>query len=209
MSFKPIHLNIAAAAILILLISGCGSSKTNFYVLTPIEKSSPLLDRKGTDHTLAIEISTLNLPAYLDRPQIVKHNSKNGLELDQFNQWAGKLDQNIARVMVKNLAQLLATPEVSMPPHRRIFKPDFRLEVDILKFEREVDDMVYLSAKWRIIDGDSTTVQASHISEMNSQHLSSQGYNGTVEAMSHLIGELSKQVAAEIIQLMQKGRPNA
>jgi len=204
MFYKHIYLNLAAGVVIALLMNGCGSPKTNYYVLTPIEKGTAILERSEQGKALAVEISSFKLPAYLNRPQIVTHSGKNSLELDQFNQWGGKLDQNIARVMVKNLALLLDTSEVSMAPHRRLLNPDFRIEVDILKFERETNGIVYLSAKWRILDGNANHVLASNISEMNSQRVSLHGYNATVEAMSYLAGKLSEGVAEEIIRLTQQ-----
>ena len=55
-------------------------------------------------------VGPVSVPAVVDRPQIVVTTGPNQVRLDEFNQWASPLQNNIARVVAENLVAMLGTP---------------------------------------------------------------------------------------------------
>ncbi len=187
--------------ILPLLLSGCiGSSSPviKFYLLNPVNGQPPGGLESGPLH---IEITAVRLPQYLQRPQIVTRSGDNRLNLSEFNQWGGNLRKNMLRTLSVNLSRLLNTPNIAIAPYRSVAQPDFRIAIDIIKFEKDHDHKVRLSAQWRISSGKTGTIVAARISELESTGLTAAtNYDSTVNAMATLYGQLSEIIAQAIIQ---------
>ena len=141
---RSIALTLALLATLIL--SGClgGSGPAvRYYVLSPMaEVESP-----ASAHALTIEISTIHLPQYLDRPHLVTRSGNNRLKILQSHQWGGNLRKDMLRTLAVNLSQLLETPNVTIAPHRSSGQSDYRVSIEIIKFEKDTDNHVRLNLK--------------------------------------------------------------
>lgn len=181
-----------------LLASGCLSSHTphpRYYVLDPVAREA--VTRDGAP--LSVEIFSVRLPQYLERPQIVTRRQANQLRLAEYHQWGGNLRKNIGRVLARNLAVLLNTPHVSVAPHLSPRPADFRVELDITQFERLASGHVRLSAQWRL--SRQGEVMATRIVNIDSQTpLDADDYAGMVSAMNALLARLSSQIARAITQ---------
>lgn len=191
-------------------LSGCARATapaTRFYVLNPLDSSGQSLVRK-TDQkgSLSLEVASLRLPQYLERPQIVTRSSKNRLERAEYHQWGGNLRKNMARVLAKNLSQLLATPNIVIAPHRPAARPDFRVELEVIQFERISDGQVKLSAQWCLSRGKDLKPLSTQITERASPALpAGSDMEHTVSAMSALFGELSKIIGRAILKHVHEG----
>ena len=79
----PLRLTLLIAGLLMIpALSGClgGSSPAvRFYVLSPMSDSIPA----DGNNKLAVEISTIHLPQYLDRPHLVTRSGNNRLKILQ------------------------------------------------------------------------------------------------------------------------------
>ena len=203
--------------VLFLVLAGsflCGclsttTSATRFYVLNPLDPGvSPIseIDRKDA---LSVEVASLRLPQYLERPQIVTRSSKNRLELAEYRQWGGNLRKNMMRVLAQNLSRLLATPHIAIYPHRPITSPDFRVDLEVMHFERDSDGQVRLSAQWRLSGGNDRKPLTTRITELASPIFQKEGdFEHTVSAMSKLFGELSQIIGSAILEYVH-GRPES
>lgn len=200
-SFSPIR-KVLVLALAGALLSGCGLSKTpvtRFYVLNPLDPGLCLDSDTDRKDPLSIEVASLRLPQYLERPQIVTRSSENQLELAEFHQWGGNLRKDMMRVLAKNLSQLLATPYISISPPPPPASPDFRVEVEVMKFERDPDGKVRLSAQWRLSSGKDRKPLTTQITDLASPTVQTgPGLEHTVSAMSMLSGELSQMIGQAI-----------
>ena len=112
------------------LLSSCVKSSTpvtRFYVLNPINSDTSLVSESERKGLLSVEVASLRLPQYLERPQIVTRSGGNRLELAEYHQWGGNLRKNMMRVIAKNLSQLLGTPNIAISPHRSPKPSDFHI----------------------------------------------------------------------------------
>src|SRR5215468_10622748 len=100
---------ILGISLIAALLSGCGgSAPSRFYTLDPtaVPEGAPAA-------SYAVAVGPVSIPAAVDRPQFVVQSAPNRVSLDEFNRWAGPLDENIARVVAGNLSVLLGTPLVA------------------------------------------------------------------------------------------------
>jgi len=179
---------------LVLLLSGCGSATTHYFVLTA---TAPAVDSSYPD--LSVEINELRLPKYLDRPQIVSRSSANQLDLEEHEQWAGKLRDNMIRMLAKNLGKALGTAQIVIAPYRPSEPSAVRVMVEILRFERMGDGRVQLDAQWRLTDGKSNRSLATKTSHLQGEKTSDNAAK-SVQEMSAVFGQFSAEIAAEIVR---------
>ena len=185
------------------IIYGCASEGqyTRFYVLDPISAGVPLVKNSDQENPLSIEIVSLRLPQYLERPQIVTRNEENEIKLAELHQWGGNLQKNMVRVITKNLSCLLQTPDVSGYPRNPQSPPAFRIELVIMKFERDQDGRVRLSTQWRLSRGKDDFPLAVRMTELESSSLEPDwSMEKTVSAMNLLMCDLCRIIGKEIIK---------
>ena len=144
-----------AAALLALL--GCGTSKSsNFYQL-----DEPATTRlSGLERGLAVGVGPVNLEPYLDRPQIVIRGAGHKLELSEFNRWAEPLNESISRVIVISLSNMLESTRVYKIPRRNKTIPlEFRIEIDIARFDGVLGGNALLVARWTLYGREEEALQ--------------------------------------------------
>ncbi len=180
---------------------GCISSnqvpETRFYILNALPPAEPLRQGGGDDPVL--EIASLTLPQYLERPQIVTRPSANRLDIDEFHRWGGNLRKNLSRVMATNLSRLLATPHVLVVPHLSQDPIDYRLQLEVTGFERGPGNTVRLTANWTLIDMRRNKTALVRFSDLSQSVEDPQDMDETVAAMASLLGRLSRQIAEAIL----------
>lgn len=174
---------------------------TRFYVLNPLTPDAGLASDAGLNSKLSVEVTSLRLPQYLERPQIVTRSSGNRLELAEFHQWGGNLRKNMMRVLAKNFSRFLATPNITICPHRPSIPPDFLVELEVMQFERDSHGQVRFSTQWRLSRGKDRMPLATHMTDLSSATVSAgPDFEHTVSAMSTLLGELSQIIGREIVK---------
>lgn len=187
----------------IALIQGCISSNpvsTRFYVLDSLDGYTSLTGKESHPGVISIEILSLDLPQYLERPQIVTRNSINEIYIAEFHQWGGNLRKNMVRVLVKNLSRLLGTPDISTSRRNPRNPADFSLKADVMKFERDPDGKVRLAVQWRLSGKDKNTLATRMADIESSVSIAEDDYGQIVSAMGSLMGELSTIIGNEILK---------
>jgi len=186
---------------LLVLLTGCGSTPTHYFVLTA---TTPTMQQHGRN--LSVEINELRLPKYLDRPQIVSHSSANQLELAEHDQWGGKLRDNMMRTLAKNLGNALGTSQIVIAPYRPSEASTVRVMVEILRFERMADGRIHLDAQWRLTDGGNNRSMVTRMSHLQGED-TSHDVVGSVQQMSALFGQFSVAIAEEIERQVNHSQP--
>jgi len=153
----------------------------------------------GND-ALAIGVGPIAIPAYLDRPQIVKRSSSHELELAEFHKWGEPLKANISRVLAENLSGLLSTDQIYLFPWKRSAKFNYQVLVRIMRFDTSPEGDAILNARWEIRANNEKDVLATRRSHFRNPD-SGQGYQGTVSALSQNLEDLSQLIATTIKSL--------
>ena len=203
LSFSRIRLFVVFILV-VGFLSACittNTPTTRFYILNPLSPGADMVSETNRKGPLSVEVASLRLPQYLERPQIVTRSGDNRLELAEFNQWGGNLRKNMIRVFAKNLSLLLATPNISISPHRPPAPSDFRVELEIMKFEKDPDGLVRLSVQWRLSRGKDQKPLTTNMTDLTSQEVhTGPDFEHTVSAMSGLLGELSRIIGRAILK---------
>lgn len=186
----------------LVLLAGCSSAPaTRFYTLAAVAEVPPAGAKdpalRAARHVTLV-ISDLRLPQYLDRPQIVSRGSDHRLRMSEHHQWGGKLRDDMTRVLAENLGRQLPGDRVLTAPTHISLQPDYRIEVDVQRFEREANGPVKLAARWWITRGSNGELLASPEASFTGAPVAEDDYEALVGAMSAAIGDLARTIADSI-----------
>ena len=194
MNYTYIRIRICMIAAALLAVVGCGTSpQPTFYRLT--ETASTELS--GLERGLAIGVGPVNVAPYLDRPQVVIRGVGHRLELSEFNRWVEPLTDSISRVIVINLSNRLESTRVYMVPRRNKTIPlEFRIEIDIARFDGELGADALLVARWTLYgrDNEPVVTKVSIISEPSG----GEGFDPLIAAQNRCLQKLSGEIGDAI-----------
>ncbi len=195
---RPLSFFVALGAA--VLVAGCGTSaQPAFYRLSP---SAPEYGQAGIAYTVALEPVTV--PEIVDRPQMVLFATDNTVDVQEFQRWAEPLKANLGRVVADNLSRELGQKlVVAYPASGGMERPDYRVWIDVQRFESRRGVSATLDAMWAVrgpgtdrrVTGRTTAVEAA-----------GEGFEGLAAAHSRAAGRLSADIAAAIRSLPAAGR---
>jgi uncharacterized lipoprotein YmbA len=199
---------LAAAAALPLLLAACGSTpSTNYYTLA---SSAPRADAEAAvaASPLVFAVGPVQMPDYVDRPQIVIRQSDYRLELAENDYWAAPLDDLVPRVLVEDLQRRLPGSRVVGFP--QVAGPNFnyRVAVDIGRFDVDAGGTATIAARWQIYAATSPRAVVVDDSTLQSRGEGT-GYAAAVAALSNGLAELSDRIAHALQTLPQPVAPSA
>jgi uncharacterized lipoprotein YmbA len=181
-----------------LLAAGCGTSApSRFYTLNSLKSAEPLQPPAGENIGTIVRIGPVDIPDYLDRPQIVTRTGQNELYVAEFDRWGGSLRNDVSRVLIENISSILAPGRITVVPWKQYAPGAYRVPLTISRLDVTPGGNLYLKAQWSIIDKDGKTVTA--IRESNiSKPVNGTGYNVVVIAISDALADLSREIAGSI-----------
>ena len=192
--------------IAMLFQAGCAgrSKSSSFYVLSPVANTEFGMKKTSEESSdISIGISPVSLPKYLKKSQIVTRTGNNELHLAEFDRWAGKIEEDIGRVISENLTYFLSTDRVLSYPSMEAIELDYNVKMDISRFDGSLGGQMELHARWAIFDGSGNTlygIKATHIAESTNGG----GYADMVAAQSRALATFSRELADAIIELSGK-----
>lgn len=176
------------------MLAGCGKSPSaRFYTLTPL--SSPQAPGAAKSQ-LAVRVEPVEIPEYLDRPEIVTREGNNEVKVAQFHRWAGSLGENISDLLAENLGQLLGSDRVLVNNDASLTKPQYLVALRVLRLDLLPGNQVLLKTQWRVAAGDGSK-EISRLSSITEKTPDSR-YDTTVAAVNRALHRLSQEIAAEI-----------
>ena len=195
------RLATAGLLTLALLLTACAtpSPPSRFYRLTP---EAPVTERRSD---LVVGIGPVLLAGYLDRPQLVTPLGDNQLRVDEFERWAGGLENNLATVMAENLSRLLGSDAVVTQPWASRLPIDYQVALEIRRLEPNADGQVHLVAQWRLFRGDGEALVGIHRSTFT-EPMSGTGYAARAAAESRVLVPLARAIADAIRAAEKKRR---
>lgn len=93
----------------------------------------------------SVAIGPITLPDLLDRPQLVVRTSDNRVDILETHRWAESLKSEIPRIIAADLGILLKPAHVSTYPQNAGLEADYRVLLDIQRFEMTVEE----GSAWR------------------------------------------------------------
>jgi hypothetical protein len=199
-------LGIWTPAWLGIWLAGCATTPpSTFYTLEPLP-AARLGSGTEVRQSPAIGIGPVSLPTFLDRPQLVTRSGSSRLAVDELHRWGGSLLDDFPRVLGENLAYLLGTSRILLPAAEVRYPVDFRVAVDVLRFEATVQGEAVLKVRWALLDPYTEEALLVQGHSYRSQAASTEPA-ALVEAMSRALGDFSREVAAALQARPRPRRP--
>ena len=185
-----------------VLLAACASTPTNFYTLESQSRPSAVTTSAITKKRL-IGIGPLSLPALLDRKGIVTRTENNSVQIAEFDLWAAPLKDNVIAVLSKNVATLQPDAIVRAYPWSVYGNVDYRVIIDISRFDTQPGKSANLEASWAIMEEKNHTIVSNGQAKLQ-QPLNDASYNSVAQGLSKLLSELSQQLSLALVQVQQK-----
>jgi len=190
-----------AIIVLALALAGClggQSPPTSFYMLSPLNPSQTGTLAATADGRIRIGLSTVTVPEYLNRSEIVINLDNTVYQLADFSKWAEPLSDNLTRVLEENLTNLLHdnSIDIFLASDSSIL-PDYRLEVDVLRLDGNLGDQVTLVAQWALLAAEEDDLIVMRRSEYQAS-AADNTYKELVMAKSRTIEKLSQDIALNV-----------
>jgi uncharacterized lipoprotein YmbA len=186
----------------LIALGACARSQpTRFYVLTPLAAEQRQEPIDANERRLVIAIDPVEIPEYLDRPQITTREGNScRLNLAEFDRWAEPMKSMLPRVLAENLSQLLATERVVLQTWKEKGAIDYRLSLAFVRFEGARAGKVLLVARWAIVDRDGQEVSPFTRSKVVIE-TAEPDYGALATAMSEAVMQLSREIAQTLQKL--------
>jgi uncharacterized lipoprotein YmbA len=185
---------IAALFATAVVAAGCATPPSHFYTLSPA--AARPATSAGAASGLSVVVGPVSIPAVVDIPQIVVNSGSNQVTIDEYNRWASPLQNDIADVVAENLVTMLGTPRVSIFQQSLNADADYRVAIEVQRFESVPGEAAMLSAIWivrRMKDGKAVTGRTT-----DRQGVQDKSYAALVAAHSRAIARMSEQIAEAI-----------
>lgn len=190
--------------LLMILLSGCArTASTRFYTLSALPAGEPAAPQFQTIGDTAIGIGPVNLPDYLDRPQIVTRTSPQELQLAEFDKWAGSLKQAVPRVIAENLSTLMGSDQIFIFPWKSALPIRYQVIIDISRFDAQMGSHADLEAQWTVFENDGRTPIVTRKSTIR-KSAEAAAYTAVVQAESEVLSELSREIAGTLVDIQRR-----
>lgn len=181
--------NLGLAALFAL--AGCAATPpAQFYQL---QQGSASLPQSGKG--VAVLLGPLKLADYLQRESLVQRQVDDTLAISPQARWAGNLQDDVAQLLLRQLAARLDSSRLALYPDRVGFKPEAQLLLSISRLDSGPFQPAVLEAQWRLLDGEGT-MRDSRVVRLEEKHSGELG--DQVRAQSALLQSLATQMAAAV-----------
>jgi uncharacterized lipoprotein YmbA len=169
------------------------------YLLAPIDAdTAAVTSQAGGD--FSVGIGPLDLPEYLNRPQIVTRIQDNRIQTADFANWAEPLSRNFQGVLAENLARMLGSNTVYRHPWRSSLRPTYRLLLEVIRFDANPKGDAVLAVRWELLDAHGEQLIRRQ-KAVYRQPVAQDDYGAVATAMSRVLADFSREVAVRIAAL--------
>jgi uncharacterized lipoprotein YmbA len=193
-SNRPIWILLAAGLAGALILAGCGkpSPPSRFYSFSTLPVQG---DRQVNDASRIVRVGPVELPASLDRPQIVTRTGPHTVVISETHRWAGPLHETIGQTIVENLTALMTSDFVTgFPGESFLSNRTYRVPVNVRRFEAWPGDKVLLECDWSIRTEQTRKILYNELSIVEAPVAGAE-YQHLIDAQSKVLEDLSRQIA--------------
>ncbi len=178
-----------------LLLSGCfvgASQESKFYTQSAISAQTV-----STEYAAFVGINRIQLPKYIDRPQIVTQLKDSvQINLSEYNRWVDAPSVLATRILTEDLSTLLPTAKIKINQSKgETF--DYTVAVEVAKLDAVLDDKIDFVAWYTIKDKKGKIINQQKFT--NSVKIG-KTYDDLAIGYSQLFAELSQEIAAVLIK---------
>lgn len=141
----------ARAALLVLIVAGglaAGCRTTPDSTFYTLNTEAGAGSARKSD--ISVVVGPVTLPEAVDRPELVIRTTGNRVRIEEFHRWAEPLKTEIPRVIAAQLGRDLGTPKTAAFSDVALTDPDFRVLIDIQRFESQRDGDATVDVLWTV-----------------------------------------------------------
>jgi uncharacterized lipoprotein YmbA len=142
------HIIEAAAIGAFLLLCACASEPDHFYTLNIL----PADARSGPTSPTVHVLLSVDVPALVDRPQMVLRTSDNGIAVLDHQRWAVPLSDQVLQTLARDIESRRSGLLVGDRGFDRGGAAPVTIKVDIVRLSARLAGDVLMEAHWRIVD---------------------------------------------------------
>jgi len=190
MMMRRLITGMTTLCVAVALLAGCSRSpRVTFYTLNAV--ASP---EATAPAPASVAVGPVTLPELQDQPQLVVRIDANRVDVLEIHRWAAPLKSEIPRIIAADLAVLLKPAQVSVYPQNAGMDADYRVLVDIQRFEMTDGKGVDLDALWSVrrAGGDASKKTGRSVI---SEPAGAAGYEALVAAQSRALAAVSRDLA--------------
>jgi uncharacterized lipoprotein YmbA len=184
---------------------GCVSLKrtpeARFFVLRSL--AEPPAAPPAAASVSLVGVLPVRVPGYVDRPQLVTWTAPGELRIDEFLRWAEPLDAGITRTVSDNLDALLPESHVLRSPWAATASLRCRVWLRLDIFGPQAGGEVRLEGRWAVLPPGDARPLATKPFDLRRGPFAGDGRGPLdasvgVDAMSDLLADLSREIAAAV-----------
>lgn len=181
-----------------LIVSACSvrSPAVDYWTLAALAPASAALDPAAP----AVAIAPVALPRYLDRPEVLVRLDPLRVEPAGQHRWADPLDDAFGRTLAENLGRSLGSARVSAYPLQPPYGVDYRVQVDVQRFDGRPGETVALTARYVILAGRDRQVLA--VDQVEIGIAAGEDFASFIGAHSAAVAELATYIDASLAALL-------
>lgn len=191
---------VLACGLLTSILSGClsaGSSPdSRFYMLKSMGQGEVNKTFNLPAGVITL-IGPVDIPQYLDRPQMVTENDQGMISIAQFDRWGDALDLEISRQIIRNLNLLIPGATFETFPCNFAIPLNYQVIIEIQQLKCNLKKDLVLVAQWSIIDTNTKKMVFTKRSDLV-QQINPQNYSGLADALSKAVASLSNEIAENL-----------
>lgn len=192
-------MNLRAALVLPLLaLAACAAPlQPRYYTLSA--ELPPA--RTSTAAGYRVAIGPVSVPEALDRPQLVLRAAPYRYAISDANRWAEPLKREIPRVLAQDVAQRLPAALVAAYTQYGGQEADFRVLIDVLRFESAPGEAAVFEAAWSVRDRTGKRLHEAHFAL--TETVNAAGVEPIVAAHRKALTALAREIADALGALAQ------
>jgi uncharacterized protein len=190
----------ATVVLVASLGSGCsilraGPDNSRFFVLSSTGASNAAAPGR-TRADVYFGLGPVKLPGYLDTQSFVLSNRDGSVEYMPDTYWAESLGSGFTRALLYRTGARIGTSHAVAYPWYATTRVDWKVPVDVLRFEATEDGRAVLVARWSVARNSDDAVVAG--SELVCEETAGGDPALIVDALSRCVDRLAEAVAAAI-----------
>lgn len=179
---------------LVLACSCATSPPARFYVLGTEAPGDP---PKGEARCIILGLGPIEIPSYLDRPEVVVRVGSYEVRPLDFHRWGEPLVQGISRVIADAVSKSLCVERVEHYPWKSYLSVDFQVALRVRRFEATIGERVQLVLEWVLYGQDPKKALRNGTWEIE-EVLHREDVTEIVRSQSRLLEEAGRRLAREI-----------
>lgn len=186
---SPVRRILAAA--MLLGLAACGASEpTRFYLLSPGQPATAAT-RQGP----LVFVDQATVAPYLDRAQLVTRVTPDQVAFTDVRTWGEPLTSMITRYVVDGLGNRFGLDRVMETPGRREPVSDFRLAIDVQRFDGDQAGNMVVDARWTLLAGPDDRFVATGRERVAEQADDPTSWDSRVAALGRALERFSSRLA--------------